>query len=659
MTFEARRIFPAATIVWTLGFLVWSWRVGGGVPAFIDPIETVLTVVHARNLIEHNPFEFSWLTAETIDPEAPVVTGVYTHNANFPRYLHYLLFLLGINKASTQILILGLAGSTMGLVLAWKACGEQPIVPIAMSCDFIQFLAWTGNTYRVWTFPLLWAGVLASRRVWRPWHAGLLAFALYQFEYGFAVFVTTVVGILCLLLGWRRRVGMMAGFGIGAALSLALFGIQVLTYFGGFEEARAELVKTVGRRGLVTAAPGHSLPIRFLAAGVAGFGDAAKMISPRLASRTNFPAEYNDGILVLVVLGIAGAAVRVVRRDSSMPAPLLIAILGGMFVASAVLRGYYSDAYLRSHLPFFGFPIWVSLGVVAEDLVRLTRFPAASIALVVPILASSWLMYKPPFPGQVFKILERDFKGRSILTPSHYYVYALTGGRTFPIPPGHPTPDEIPTLVHLREPDGRIAVVCIDLVTGGAAIQRGNIGNECGLFINPLIKNGHRVARAGKGYSIVEIAVPVDWKPPTRTKVVSVKPHSGRGLSETFEIKVAHGAGATALAEIDFVINSPEGSPPSCWLQFVRPANRVLLQNDAGSAWLPEKTVGAPGSLGNSRCALNLRRATVEVDGSDLTLSLPLTFNAGFGGVKTIRALTVDTNRETTGWQTMGSWRVQ
>ncbi len=648
MTFEARRIFLAATIVWTLGFLVWSWRVGGGVPAFIDSNETVLSIVHARNLIDHNPFRFSWLTAHTVDPEAPVVTGVYTHNANFPRYLHYLLFLLGINKASTQILILGLAGSTMGLVLAWKACGEQPIIPIAMSCDFIQFLAWTGNTYRVWTFPLLWAGVLAARRVWRPWHAGLLAFALYQFEYGFAVFVTTVVGILCLFLGWRRRVGMMAGFGIGAALSLALFGIQVLTYFGGFEEARAELVKTVGRRGLETAAPGHSLPIRFLAAGVAGFGDAAKKI----------PAEYNDSILVLVVLGIAGAAVHVVRRDSSMPAPLLIAILGGMFVTSAVLRGYYSGVYLKSHLPFFGFPIWVGLGVVAEYLVRLTRFPAASIALVVPMLVSSWLTYKPPFPGEVFEILEREFRGRAILAANPFHVYGLTGGRTFAFPPGHPTPDEIPNLVPLRERDGRIAVACIGLLVGGDVLRSGTVGNWCELFIDPLVKDGHRVARAGKGYAILEIAAPANWKPPTRTKVVSVKPYAGRGLSETFEIKVAHGAGATALAELNFVIGSP-GSPPSCYLQLVRPTNYILLQNDAGSAWLPAKTVGSRESLGNSQCSLYLFRAKVEVNGSDLTLSLPLTFSAGFGGLKTIHALTVDTNRETTGWQTMGSWRVQ
>ena len=52
---DTRRNLTAVTVLWTIIFLFWSWRAGGGIPAFLDSNETAWSLVHARNLVEHHP----------------------------------------------------------------------------------------------------------------------------------------------------------------------------------------------------------------------------------------------------------------------------------------------------------------------------------------------------------------------------------------------------------------------------------------------------------------------------------------------------------------------------------------------------------------------------------------------------------------------------
>jgi hypothetical protein len=81
------------------------------------------------------------------------------------------------------------------------------------------------------------------------------------------------------------------------------------------------------------------------------------------------------------------------------------------------------------------------------------------------------------------------------------------------------------------------------------------------------------------------------------------------------------------------------------------------LLNDAGGAYT-SATVGAATTLQNSQCSLNLATASATKNGNTLTLNLPLTFQAAFGGTKSSYLYASDSSGATTGWQPLGTWTV-
>ena len=142
--------------------------------------------------------------------------------------------------------------------------------------------------------------------------------------------------------------------------------------------------------------------------------------------------------------------------------------------------------------------------------------------------------------------------------------------------------------------------------------------------------------------------------------VVSVTPSSGSGLQQTFTFQYSDNSGATDLTQVWLWFNpgltlSQAGN--SCLLYLVPASNQLFLYNDAGSGWLPAATVGAATTLGNSQCSIGMQSAQVALFGTNLTLSLGVTFSAGFAGAKNIYANGLGTS-VSSGWQTMGTWTV-
>jgi hypothetical protein len=147
--------------------------------------------------------------------------------------------------------------------------------------------------------------------------------------------------------------------------------------------------------------------------------------------------------------------------------------------------------------------------------------------------------------------------------------------------------------------------------------------------------------------------VPSTSGPPT---VVSVTPSSGSGLVQTFALQYADPLGATDLTSVWVWITANfTTAVPSCLLEYATAANQLYLYNDAGTAWLPPATPGAAGTLGNSQCSINMAAVTVTKSGTNLTLSLPVTFTAAYAGAKTTYMYAGGSNANS-GWQTMGSW---
>ena len=141
--------------------------------------------------------------------------------------------------------------------------------------------------------------------------------------------------------------------------------------------------------------------------------------------------------------------------------------------------------------------------------------------------------------------------------------------------------------------------------------------------------------------------------PPT---VLSALPASGSGFSETFTLTVADGAGSANISLAYFLVNSSLSPANACYVEFNRAANTFRLQNDAGTGWLGPITLGTGTSLINGQCTVSAAAASTSSTGNNLTVNIPVTFTAGFAGVKSVFGFAYDNASNGSGWVTTGSW---
>jgi hypothetical protein len=120
-------------------------------------------------------------------------------------------------------------------------------------------------------------------------------------------------------------------------------------------------------------------------------------------------------------------------------------------------------------------------------------------------------------------------------------------------------------------------------------------------------------------------------------------------------------AGATDLksALIRFVATAAKGpgaGAGTCTVSYVLAGNSLSLMDDAATGW-QAGTLGA-GRLWNSQCEVDLALSSATMNGSDLTLTLAMTFTEGFGGTKNIYMEAATISGASTAWQLRGSWTV-
>lgn len=490
-----RSLLVGITLAWALVFFWWSWGVGGGAPYYLDGNETFYSFEHGQALMLYSWSETWAVTIQWSDVLSPLTpAAAYLHNPNGSRYLHAAL-LLGIDDLPSHVLILGTLGTALAIVTAYAACRDAPLVMLAMAVDFLGFLAWTGNTYRVWPFVLVFAAIWGVRRPWPAWAMAAFACVLFQYEYGFALFVSTGVLLLALWLSGRAR--LLVAFGAGAALSVVVFAVQVVGYLGGPAAAWAELSLTYTRRsGMATGGV-------FLACDLpAGLAHLCRAVDGLVTSVYVMTLTYGAVVAGLVVYAVLSASV---QRGRTWPTRLLLVLLGGATVTAGLLHGYYVDAFGGSLLPFAGFFVWTSAAVVGADLARLIGHRWTGLLAMLPVVYASLATFHPPFPGEGLAVLARDFEGQSILSPNPQLVYGMTRGRTWPVPPGHPDQADQPIIDTYRGPDGHVYLACFPVVSGVPAVLSGSLGDWCGPFITPQVERGHPIIRSGPGYTIVQI----------------------------------------------------------------------------------------------------------------------------------------------------------
>jgi hypothetical protein len=145
---------------------------------------------------------------------------------------------------------------------------------------------------------------------------------------------------------------------------------------------------------------------------------------------------------------------------------------------------------------------------------------------------------------------------------------------------------------------------------------------------------------------------------PAAPQVVSVTPSSGSGSSQSFTFLYSDANGASTLDWAQVLVHNIISATGACLVHHNRGTNQVHLLNDGATAWVGPGTLGGAGQLENSQCIVSLAASSVSEAGSNLTLTLSLTFKAAFAGARTVYMNVQDSGGLTSNWQARGTWTV-
>jgi hypothetical protein len=140
--------------------------------------------------------------------------------------------------------------------------------------------------------------------------------------------------------------------------------------------------------------------------------------------------------------------------------------------------------------------------------------------------------------------------------------------------------------------------------------------------------------------------------------VVSATPSSGAGTNQTFSFTYSDQDGYADLATVVIrITDSPNNVNNSCYIAFDPPADVIGLASDNAAYW-NTALLGAPGTLQNSQCSIDVAGASVSASGIYLTLSLPLSFTASYAGAKNIYSYAWDIASLCSALYQLGTWAI-
>ena len=138
----------------------------------------------------------------------------------------------------------------------------------------------------------------------------------------------------------------------------------------------------------------------------------------------------------------------------------------------------------------------------------------------------------------------------------------------------------------------------------------------------------------------------------------SVSPSSGSGLSQPFTWKASSPSGYTNLSEMYALFNTSVSGLNACYIRYNRSSNLLYLADNSGSSWLGGFVPGSSGTTGNSQCSINASGSSVSGSGTQLTLTVSVTFQTAFSGTKNDYLIAYNNEGLNSTWQQMGTWTV-
>jgi hypothetical protein len=147
---------------------------------------------------------------------------------------------------------------------------------------------------------------------------------------------------------------------------------------------------------------------------------------------------------------------------------------------------------------------------------------------------------------------------------------------------------------------------------------------------------------------------------PASPAVGGVTPARGAGSGQPLTFTFSDTRGVSDLGVVNILINDSLDGRNACYLAYSRPDNVLFLVNDAGTSLLPGLTLNGAGTVSNSQCTVSGAGSSFKVTGNTLTLTLNVSFPAGFSGNRIVYMAARDNaDVGNSGWQAMGSWSVQ
>ena len=139
---------------------------------------------------------------------------------------------------------------------------------------------------------------------------------------------------------------------------------------------------------------------------------------------------------------------------------------------------------------------------------------------------------------------------------------------------------------------------------------------------------------------------------------ISANPSSGTGLTQAFTWTVSNPEGYAEISEVQALFNMALSGWSACYIRYSRASNLLYLADDSGATWMGGFAPGTIGTASNSRCLISGNGALVSGSGTQLILTVPVTFQAGWAGLRNDYLNVYDSAGFNSGWQTMGSWNV-
>jgi hypothetical protein len=145
----------------------------------------------------------------------------------------------------------------------------------------------------------------------------------------------------------------------------------------------------------------------------------------------------------------------------------------------------------------------------------------------------------------------------------------------------------------------------------------------------------------------------------TAPAAVSFSPASGSGLTQQFTWTVSSPSGYSNLADVFALFNTTSASTANaCYIRYNRLSNLLYLADNASANWSSGFVPGSSNSASNSYCTINGSGSSVSGSGTQLVLTVSVTFQASFAGTKNEYLIGYDNSGLYTGWFQFGTWTV-